>query len=228
MRRKFALLSLPVLLALPALAQDGMEKKPTTPPAKEPAQAEEAAAPKVAEVGKLAPDFTLMDQTGKKVSLKDFRGKTVVLEWFNPECPVIVEQHTKGVLKTYGNEASKREGVVFLAVNSSGPGQQGHGKDKSIEAQKKFAMSYPILMDEDGKVGHMFDAKTTPHMFVIDKRGKLIYSGAIDNAPRGEPEGGQLVNYVELALTAARDEKPVEKATTKPYGCTVKYAQASN
>lgn len=188
------------------------------------ASADKAALPS-AQVGAPAPDFTLTDVDGKSVSLSQFRGKTVVLEWFNPGCPFVRASHTLGSLKGLAAKHAA-EGVVWLAVNSGGPGKQGNGVDANRQGISQFGLQHPVLIDESGSVGQLYGAERTPHMFVIDPQGVLVYRGAIDNSPDGEgqsPEGGKLVNYVDGALTAVRSGAKVEPAETKPYGCSVKY-----
>jgi peroxiredoxin len=183
-----------------------------------------AAGPGV-EVGKEAPDFTLKDFDGKTVHLADLRGKTVVLEWFNPDCPFVKASHTKGSLKGLAKRWTDK-GVVWLGVDSSGAGKQGHDAESVAAGKKAFEIDHPILVDESGKVGHLYGATNTPHLFVVDPKGVLVYRGAIDNSPDGEgesPTGGKLVNYVDAALSAVTAGKPVETATTKAYGCSVKY-----
>ncbi len=183
-----------------------------------------AAGPGV-EVGKAAPDFTLTDYDGKAVHLADLRGKTVVLEWFNPDCPFVKASHTKGSL----NGLAKRwtdKGVVWLGIDSAGVGKQGHDPARVSLAIGAFGLHHPILADETGKVGHLYGATNTPHLFVIDPKGVLVYRGAIDNSPDGEgesPTGGKLVNYVDAALSAVTAGKPVETPMTPAYGCSVKY-----
>jgi peroxiredoxin len=185
-----------------------------------------AAAPvATATLGKPAPDFTATDLSGKAVSLKDYRGKTVVLEWFNPGCPFVQKSHTVGSLVDTAARHSKN-GVVWLAINSGAPGKQGHGKETNLEAQKTFKMEHPILMDEAGIIGRAYGAERTPHLYVIDPNGALVYRGAIDNSPDGEkqsPAGGTLVNYVDAALADLGAGRPVAVADTKSYGCSVKY-----
>ncbi|WP_394842991.1 thioredoxin family protein [Pendulispora brunnea] len=179
----------------------------------------------VAEVGRPAPDFSLRDLDGKVMNLRDYRGKTVVLEWFNPECPFVRASHTKASLKSFPS-AQIAKGVVWLAVNSSAPGNNGHGAAKTAEARKRYGMTYPVLLDESGETGKRYGATNTPHMFVIDRQGVLVYKGAIDNSPDGEgesPEGGKLVNYVEAALDALAAGRPIAVKSTKAYGCGVKY-----
>jgi peroxiredoxin len=178
-----------------------------------------------AAVGLPAPDFTLTDLAGKSVSLHDYKGKRVVLEWFNPQCPFINLAHTKGSLK---GMAARREaqGVVWLAINSGGEGKQGHGVDANVAGKAKFGLDHPILLDPTGAVGHAYGATNTPHMFVIDEAGTLAYKGAIDNSPDAEgesPTDGKLVNYVDAALDALAAKRAVDVKETKAYGCGVKF-----
>ena len=180
-----------------------------------------------AELGKPAPDFTLKDVDGKEVKLSSFKGKTVVLEWFNPECPYVKASHTKGSLVDTAKKQQKN-GIVWLSINSGAAGKQGAGAEKSKEGAKGFAMENPILVDEAGTVGKEYGATNTPHLFVIDAKGVLAYRGAIDNSPDGEgqsPEGGKLVNYVDAALEDLAAKRAVKTPDTKAYGCSVKYAK---
>ncbi len=175
--------------------------------------------------GAAAPDFKLKDLNGKTVSLADYKGKVVVLEWFNPECPFVKAAHTKGSLVGYAKKVSG-DGVVYLAINSGAPGKQGAGAEKNKAGVKTFGMDHPVLLDESGETGKAYGATNTPHMFVIGKDGKVAYAGAIDNSPDGEkanPEGGTLVNYVDQALTDVAAGKPVRTPATRAYGCGVKY-----
>ena len=171
----------------------------------------------VAEVGKQAPDFTLMDLAGNEVSLSDYAEGTVVLEWFNPGCPFVVRAHEQGELATWPGTTD----VTWLAINSGAPGKQGHGVDVNLAAAAKWNMDYPVLIDEDGSVGHAYSAKTTPHMYVIQD-GVLVYAGAIDDDAKGS-KGADRVNYVQQALAEIADGKPVSMPETRPYGCSVKY-----
>ena len=178
-----------------------------------------------ADVGRPAPDFTLKDLDGHAVKLSDSLGKIVVLEWFNPGCPFVNKTHTVGQLKGLADREMAK-GVVWLAINSAAPGKQGYGVDVNRAAKEKFKLSHPILLDESGAVGHAYGAAHTPHLFVIDTKGVLVYAGAIDNSPDGEgesPTNGTLVNYVEQALDAVRTGKPVATPRTEAYGCGVKY-----
>ena len=180
-----------------------------------------------AEVGAPAPDFTLADLTGKTVKLSDFKGKTVVLEWFNPGCPYVKASHTKGSLVDAARRHAQK-GVVWLAINSGAPGKQGAGLEVNREAQKTFRLDHPVLLDESGQVGRAYGATNTPHMFVIAPSGTLVYAGAIDNSPDGEgesPAGGKLIRYVDAALADLAAGRPVAVPSTKAYGCSVKYAR---
>jgi len=202
-----------------ALAGDKTKDKPVTEEPKK----EEPAKDMKAVLGKAAPDFELKDLDGKVVKLSDYKGKVVVLEWFNPECPVIVKAHSEGPLKDQASRVAK-DGVVWLAINSGAAGKQGNGVDKNKKAKTDWKLDGPILIDEKGDVGRKYDAKTTPHMYVIDAKGVLAYRGAIDNAASGKPENGEtLVNYVDAALADIKAGKPVAKNDTKAYGCGVKY-----
>lgn len=185
----------------------------------------QSATPGPAQVGAPAPEFTLQDLDGKSVSLSQFRGKLVVLEWFNPGCPFVRSSHTVGSLKGLAAKHAG-EGVVWLAINSGGPGKQGAGLDANRQGIAQFGMQHPVLVDEAGKVGQLYGAERTPHMFVINPEGVLVYRGAIDNSPDGEgqsPEGGKLVNYVDGAISAVQTGAKVSPAETKAYGCSVKY-----
>lgn len=178
-----------------------------------------------AEVGRPAPDFALPDLDGKVHRLSELKGKVVVLEWFNPGCPYVVNAHTKGSLVDAAARAA-RDGVVWLAVNSGAPGKQGHGVDVNREAARRWGIGYPILLDEGGAAGKAYGATNTPHLFVISKDGTLIYKGAVDNSPDGErasPKGGVLVEYVPAALEDLAAGRPVRTAETKAYGCSVKF-----
>lgn len=180
-----------------------------------------------AEIGKPAPDFTLKDTDGKAVALHDLRGKTVVLEWFNAECPFVKMSHTKGSL-VGAAKRSMDKGVAWLAISSSAAGKQGSGVDANVAGKKRYDMPNPILLDDAGDVGHAYGAANTPHMFVVDAQGVLVYKGAVDNSPDGEgesPTGGKLVSYVDAALADLAAGRPVAVPETRAYGCSVKYAK---
>jgi peroxiredoxin len=177
--------------------------------------------------GQPAPDFTLPDLDGRPVRLADLKGKIVVLEWFNPGCPYVVASHTKGSLVDAAARAGK-QGVVWLAINSGAPGKQGAGAEVNRTAKAAWKLDHPVLLDESGRVGQAYGATNTPHLFVIDAAGRLTYRGAVDNSPdgeRGAPEGGVLVEYAAAAVEDLRAGRPVKVASTKAYGCGVKYAK---
>ena len=176
-------------------------------------------------VGKAAPAFSLTDMDGKTVKLSDFKGKFVVLEWVNFDCPF--------VRKHYGSENMQQlqktytgKDVVWISICSSAPGKQGHltGNEAKEATAERGASPTEFLLDPKGVTGKAYGAKTTPHMFVIDPKGKLLYNGAIDDTPSTKvADIPNSKNYVVAALDAALAGKPVENATTKPYGCSVKY-----
>jgi peroxiredoxin len=180
-----------------------------------------------ADLGKAAPDFSLQDLTGKTFRLSDLRGKVVVLEWFNPECPFVRASHTVGSLVGAPGRYGGAD-LVWLAVNSAAAGKQGNDVRTNLDAVQRFKMGYPVLLDPTGETGKAYGATNTPHMFVIDREGKLVYRGAIDNSPdgeRGAPQGGRLVEYVSAALDDLAAGRPVRTADTRAYGCSVKYAR---
>jgi peroxiredoxin len=198
-------------------------------PAAATVRAEEAPAA----LGKAAPDFSLVDTDGKAVKLSALRGKTVVLEWFNPDCPFVRHAHGKGPLKDLAKRYANDK-LVWLTINSNAPGKQGTGADRNRGAKAEFGIQNPILLDETGKVGRAYGAIKTPHVFVIDPKGVLIYRGGLDNAPIGVVDderprlpshpAGTLEPYVENALADLSARKPLRLPDTPPYGCTVKYA----
>lgn len=174
--------------------------------------------PVSATIGAAAPGFSLPDASGKTVSLSDFAGKIVVLEWINPECP-FVKRHADA--KTMKTLADKYHGqVVWVGINST------HFMDSAANAKwiADRSLPYTVLDDHSGAVGRAYNAKTTPHMFVIDAAGKLVYAGAIDD-DNGGTKGTGAINYVDAALGELTAGKAVTVAETKPYGCSVKYAK---
>ena len=199
----------------------------------EPAPAAPGAPVATAEVGKPAPDFTLTDITGQTHRLSALRGKNVVLEWFNPDCPFVKYAHGQGPLKDLAQKVAG-EDLVWLSVNSGAPGKQGHGKERNQKALADYAMKNPILLDEDGQVGRAYGAEKTPHLYLIDAKGVLVYRGGLDNAPMGTvdpsrpaPAGavaGSYVPYLQQAVEDLRGGKALRLADTPPYGCSVKYA----
>jgi peroxiredoxin len=174
-----------------------------------------------AQIGEAAPKFELTDLNGKPFRLEDHRGKIVVIEWFNPDCPLIVKHHVHHKTMAETSAKFKDEGVVWVAINSGAPGKQGAGKERNVKAQKEYEIAYPVLLDENGSVGRMYAAKVTPHMFIINREGVLVYDGAIDN-DRNPRRLGE-VNYVDKALTELIRGESVSTAKTEPYGCSVKY-----
>jgi peroxiredoxin len=185
-----------------------------------------ATAPAIAAtVGQPAPEFSAPDLTGKPVTLSDFRGKFVVLEWTNPECPYVRRHYDSGNMPSLQKEVAAKD-VVWLAVNSTSPSS---GEFKTPEEMKKWlgekgAAPKATLIDKDGKVGRLYGARTTPHMYVVDPQGKLVYAGAIDDkrwASTAETKSAK--NHVRAALDEALAGKPVTVAATSPYGCSVKY-----
>ena len=188
--------------------------------AAEPAAAKTAGA--TAKIGEAAPQFSLKDQNGKTVSLSDFTGKTVVLEWFNQGCPYVVRHH-KAKTMTETAAKYKDKDVVWLAINSGAPGEQGAGQDLSAEAVTNWKITYPVLIDESGEVGRSYGAKTTPHMYVVDKDGILRYMGAIDDYQTSKKVNS--TNYVKNAVTSVLAGETVEVSTTQSYGCGVKYGK---
>jgi len=182
----------------------------------------EADKPTKAEVGKAAPDFTLTDLDGKEHSLAAYKGKPVVLEWFNPGCPFVVAAHSEGPLKDMAATYMGKD-VVWLSINSGAPGKQGHGVETNQEAAAEWGMSNPVLVDESGTVGKMYGARTTPHMFVIDAESTLVYAGGLDNAPRNEkPESGY-IPFTAQAIDAVLAGEDVKTSKSQAWGCSVKY-----
>lgn len=176
-------------------------------------------------VGKPAPDFTAADTNGKEHKLSEFKGKPVVLEWTNPGCPFVQKQYDSGNMQKLQEEYTGKD-VVWLTINSGAEGKQGHLTNE--EANKYIAdhnaKQTAVILDGNGAIGKLYDAKTTPHMFVIDKDGILVYDGAIDDNDSADKEDAAAAhNYVKAALDALAEGKPVERSKTKPYGCSVKY-----
>src|ERR1700730_5120434 len=182
-------------------------------------------AAEVPPVGTAAPDFSLTDSKGKTHSLSQYKGKYVVLEWFNPECPFVKKHYGPGNMQKLQEEYTSK-GVVWLSVDSSAPGKEGSLTPE--QAEKKISewkgKQTALLLDPDGKVGQSYGAKNTPHMFVINPEGKIVYEGAIDSKASPNPNDiPNSTNYVKAALDEALAGKPVSNPTTKPYGCSVKY-----
>jgi peroxiredoxin len=181
--------------------------------------------PDAAEIGKPAPNFKLMDYQGKLHQLSDFKGKVVVLEWYNPECPFVVGHYKTGNMQKL-QQTYTEKGVVWLLINSSAEGKQGHLTKETAPGvlKENGVKATNLLFDHDGTVGKLYGAKTTPHMYIIDKDGILVYNGAIDDDNSTKGGANAKVNYVAKALDEILSVKPVSTPTTKPYGCSVKYA----
>ncbi len=188
-------------LAEPAAAAAVEEKKEVAP---------------VATIGQAAPDFELKDEAGKTHKLSDYKGKVVVLEWTSPECPYVVRHYEKKTMATTF-KALGEDKIVWLAVDSSNFVKP----EDSAKWKAEESFTYPVLQDASGAIGKIYQAKTTPHMFVVDAEGVLRYEGAIDNDPKGKEEKPE--NYVEKAVTSILAGTEVEMSQTKPYGCSVKY-----
>jgi peroxiredoxin len=182
-----------------------------------------------ARVGEPAPDFTVKDTKGKEHTLASFKGKFVVLEWHNQGCPYVKKHYESGNMQALQKEWTGK-GVVWLTVISSAPGLQGYVTPTEADAyvKEKSAAPTAVLLDASGTMGRAYDAKTSPHMFVIDPNGRLVYNGAIDDKPtsdKADIPGAK--NYVSAALTEALAGKAVTMPTSRPYGCSVKYATPS-
>ncbi len=179
-----------------------------------------------ATVGQQAPAFTATDLSGKTVSLADYKGKTVVLEWMNPGCPYVRKHYDSGNLPATQREAAA-QGVVWLAINSTAKAHEDYLAPNALGAwmgQRK-AVPTATLMDEPGTVGRAYGARTTPHMYIVDAKGVLVYAGAIDNKPSANPADiPGATNHVKVALADLKAGRPVSAPITRPYGCSVKYA----
>ena len=177
------------------------------------------------EIGQPAPDFTLKDINGQTRHLSDFKGKTVVLEWVNPECPIVQKHyHSQNMQKL--QKSATGDGVVWLSINSGHPGAQGDFDAAKASGWLKEQGASPTayFRDQDGKVGRLYSAKTTPHLFVITAEGTLVYEGAIDSIRSADQADiPKATNYVAAALSAVKAGQPVSTATSQPYGCAVKY-----
>lgn len=180
----------------------------------------------VATVGQPAPAFSVTDTSGKRVSLADFKGRHVVLEWVNPGCPFVVKHYSAANMQAQQREAAA-QGVVWLAVNSTAP---EHGDYRSPAAMAQWMKSQQAaaahtLMDEDGRMGRAYGARTTPQMVVINPQGAVVYAGAIDSRPTANPADiPGATQHVRQALQESLAGKPVSVPSTRPYGCSVKYA----
>ena len=179
-----------------------------------------------ATVGQPAPAFSATDTAGKVVSLADFKGRAVVLEWVNPGCPY-VRKHYDSANMQATQKGATGQGVVWLAVNSTASGHYDYKKPAEMAAwmQSQKAAATATLMDSDGRIGRAYGARTTPHMYVIDAKGTLVYAGGIDDKPSSNPADVKTAkNHVAAALADIAAGKPVAQAATRPYGCSVKYS----
>lgn len=177
-------------------------------------------------VGEPAPNFTAKDSNGKVQKLSDYKGKYVVLEWHNRQCPYVHKHYSSGNMQKLQKEWTAR-GVIWLTVISSAPGRQGYVTAEEENAYLKEVNASPTaaLLDPSGELGHLYSAKTSPHMFVINPAGILIYDGAIDDKPTTDLDDiATATNYVNLALEEAMAGEHVKTPVTRPYGCSVKYA----
>ncbi len=182
-----------------------------------------------ASVGQPAPGFSAVDTAGNTVSLADFRGRHVVLEWVNPSCP-FVQKHYVSASMQATQKAAVAQGVVWLTINSTASDAADYKAPASMATRMRQnkASATATLMDADGAVGRAYGARTTPHMYVIDPAGRLIYAGAIDSRASSNPEHVKTsTNYVQQALGEALAGKPVSLPTTTAYGCSIKYASGA-
>lgn len=222
MRKRIAIL---MMLGFGALHAPAVLAESVSPVAA-PAVVAPAVAMVQAQPGQAAPAFSLKDIHGRTHTLADYKDQLVVLEWFNPECPFVKKHYGPGNMQDLQKEFTAK-GVKWLVVNSSAEGKQGHCTPDIAESQIKEKGMAPtaFLLDHDGTVGRAYGAKTTPHMFVIDGKGTLVYNGAIDDNPSPKPEDARTAhNHVRAALEELLAGKAVTKASTQPYGCGVKYA----
>lgn len=180
-------------------------------------------------VDKPAPAFTAVDSNGKTHNLADYRGKTVVLEWTNHDCPYVRKHYGANNMQTLQKEATA-DGVVWLSVISSGEGKQGHvsADEANKLTEERGAAPTAVLFDENGKIGRSYGARTTPHMYIVNPEGTLVYMGGIDNKPTSDPDDiATATNYVKVALDSLKAGKPIQEAVTRPYGCSVHYSSQS-
>jgi uncharacterized cupredoxin-like copper-binding protein len=186
-----------------------------------------AIASTAAKIGAPAPNFTATDSNGKQHNLADFKGKTVVLEWTNHECPFVRKHYdTNNMQKTQKSATS--QGVVWLSIVSSAPGKQGfvNGVKANELTKSRNAAPNAVLLDPDGTLGRKYGARTTPHIYIIDPKGNLAYTGAIDDKPTSNKDDVPTAkNYVVAALEAVKAGKAVPNAINQPYGCSVKYGK---
>lgn len=189
-----------------------------------------AAAQAVPAVGQEAPDFALRDATGKTVKLSDFRGKPVVLEWTNPGCPYVRKHYDSGNMAATQQDATSR-GAVWLSINSTEKDSGDYLEPAKLAAWQKERKVQPTatLMDEEGTTGRAYGARTTPHMYIVDAKGRLAYVGGIDSIPSANPADiAKATNHVKQAVADLVAGRPVATAVTRPYGCSIKYKSAAS
>jgi peroxiredoxin len=216
-------------LSIPFVAVRAVQAATSAPATSAPATSAPAAPAAHVETaprpGAMAPDFTLTDAAGKSHSLSSYKGKWVVLEWVNYDCPFVKKHYGSGNMQKL-QKAAMDKGAVWLSINSSAPGKQGHFEGAALTQRIAEAKAAPAayLIDADGKVGMEYKAKTTPTMFVINPEGKVVYAGAIDDkASTDQEDVATARNYVTAALDAGMAGKAVQTASTQSYGCGVKY-----
>ena len=184
-----------------------------------------APAPAAPLVGKPAPDFTAVDSNGVRHALSDQRGSIVVLEWTNHDCPFVRKHYGSDNMQALQKDA-KAKNVLWWSIISSAPGKQGYVSPAEANelTSRRNAMPAAVLLDPDGTIGQIYGARTTPHMYIIDPQGTLVYMGGIDDKPSANPADiATSTNYVRTALAALENGQPVEPSSTRPYGCSVKY-----
>lgn len=186
-----------------------------------------AAAPAGADprVGVTAPDFTARDSNGLSHTLSQYRGKTVILEWTNHECPYVGKHYGTGNMQALQKDTTK-DGIVWLSVISSAPGRQGYVEASEANAltEKRDAAPSAVLLDPEGAVGRLYGARTTPHMYIVDTSGTLVYKGAIDDIPSARHSDVEKArNHVRVALKQMAEGQAIDQSATRPYGCSVKY-----
>lgn len=176
-------------------------------------------------VGQPAPDFALPDTSGKPVRLSDFKGKTVVLEWTNPGCPFVRKHYESGNMGAT-QKLARDQGVVWLSINSTEKASADYLEPPRLAAwlAERQGMASAVLMDEDGRVGRAYDARTTPHMYIVNPQGVLVYAGAIDSIPSARPADiDKATNHVKVALGDIAAGRPLATPVTRAYGCSIKY-----
>lgn len=170
----------------------------------------------------MAPDFSLTDLNGKTHSLAQYKGKVVVIEFFNPECPFIKRAHTDAAFLDTIKDTQAR-GVVWLAINANAPGRQGASMDANLKGKENFGISYPILLNPTGEVGKAYGATRTPEMFVINENGQIVYRGGVDSSGGSRNPKDKVEYWLKNAINAHLGGQIIGNPTTKPWGCSVKY-----